>query len=219
MPSNARMARETREKERAGVLFIMYYQMGPERSLEKLRDNCAMVGLKLHLNTYKRYSARYDWQRRVLEATVTEREEREKDALAAVDKMNEEHIKVNRGLMAIAVAGLGHYQSELDNKRQAGLPSTLKLSVRDIVRLVRQAQIGERLARGQATSRAEVVVEVISTFVQEFALIFKAVNEIADPVEREREYIRQFDERLREYYSEQTGPTVKRLEGGGFGRY
>lgn len=219
MTKNPRLVRETRRAERAEVLFIMYYEMGPERSLEKLRDLCAKVGLKRHLNTFKTYSADFNWQRRVLERTVAEREEREKDALAQVDKMNDEHIKVHRGLMSVAVAGLQYYQAELENKRQAGLPQTLKLSVRDIVRLVRQAQVGERLARGEATSRSEVIVEVVATFVQEFALIFKAVNGIADPVEREREYIRQFDERLREYYSTVTGPAVKRLSGGGFGNY
>ena len=208
-------AKETRRAERAEVLFIMYYEMGPERSLEALRNTCAKLGLKLHLNTYKGYSADFNWQRKVLERSVAERAEREKDTLGQVDKMNQEHINVHRGLMGIAVAGINYYQTQLEQKRTAGLPASLKLSVEDIVRLVRQAQVGERLARGQATSRAEVVVEVISTFVQEFALIFKAVNDIADPAEREREYIRQFDERLRETYTAViTGPAVKKLESG-----
>lgn len=219
MPSNAKLARETRRQEVAEVLFVMYYAMGPERSLESLRDLCATVGLKRHINTFKRYSADFSWQRRILEKVVGEREEREKDALGQVDKMNEEHIKINRGLMSIAVAGLNFYTSQLEQKRSAGLPASLKMSVEDIVKLVRQAQLGERLARGQATSRAEVVVEVISTFVQEFALIFKSVNDIADPAEREREYIRQFDERLRQYYSTLTEPVVKRISGGGYATF
>ncbi len=199
-------------QEKADILFVMYHQMGPERSLEKLAEVCAKVGLKgTSLKTLKWYSARFDWQRRLLELTVKLREEREQDALRQVEKMNDQHVKVNQSLLALAVAGIQYHQQELERKRSAGLPANLKLSIRDIVRLVNQAQMGERLARGQATSRSEVMVEVIGTFVHEFALIFLAVNDIADSEERKREYVRRSDEMLREYYTQLTGPAIKQI--------
>jgi hypothetical protein len=125
--------------------------------------------------------------------------------------MNDQHVKVNQGLLSLAVAGIQYHNQQLERNRAAGLQANLKLSIRDIVRLVSQAQTGERLARGQATSRTEVMVEVIGTFVHEFALIFIAVNEIVDPAERKREYIRRSDEMLREYYSTLTGPAIKQI--------
>ncbi len=58
------------------------------------------------------------------------------------------------------------------------------------------------------------MVELIGTFVQEFALIFKAVNLMPDPIEREREYIKLFDERLKEFYSNVTDKAVKQVTNG-----
>jgi hypothetical protein len=208
--ANAAGAKRARCQEKADVLFVMYQQMGPERSLEMLARVCAKVGLRgCALNTLKRYSVMFDWQRRLLELTVRLREERETDTLQQIDKMNEQHIKVNQGLLSLGVAGIQYYQQEIQRKQAQGLPANFKFNIQDIVRLVAQAQTGERLARGQATSRSEVMVEVIGTFVHEFALVFIAVNDIADPVERKREYIRRTDEMLREYYSNLTGPAIK----------
>jgi len=210
--ANAAGAKQARCQEKADVLFVMYQQMGPERSLEALAGICAKVGLRgTALNTLKRYSVMFDWQRRLLELTVRLREERETDTLRQIDKMNEQHIKVSQGLLSLAVAGIQYHQQELQRKQAQGLPANLRLNIQDIVRLVAQAQTGERLARGQATSRSEVMVEVIGTFVHEFALIFIAVNEVADPAERKREYIRRSDEMLREYYSNLTGPVIKQI--------
>ena len=205
-------AKQARCQEKADVMFVMYQQMGAERSLEKLADICGKVGLRgASVHTLQRYSVMFDWQRRLLEFTVKLREEREQDTLHQIDKMNEQHIKVNQGLLSLAVAGIQYHQQQLERNRAAGLPANLKLEISDIVRLVAQAQTGERLARGQATSRSEVMVEVIGTFVHEFALIFLAVNDITDAAERKREYIRQSDEMLRGYYSSLTGPAIKQI--------
>ncbi len=210
--ADASGAKQARCEEKADILFTMYYQLGPERSLERLHEICTKVGLRgAALSTLKDYSSRFDWQRRLLELTVRERENKETDALHAIERMNDQHVKVNQGLLSLAVAGIQYHNQQLERNRAAGLQANLKLSIRDIVRLVSQAQTGERLARGQATSRTEVMVEVIGTFVHEFALIFIAVNEIADPAERKREYIRRSDEMLREYYSTLTGPAIKQI--------
>ena len=210
--ADATGAKQARCQEKADILFVMYQQMGADRSLEKLAGICSKVGLRgASVHTLQRYSIMFDWQRRLLELTVKLREEREQDALRQIDHMNEQHIQVNQGLLSLAVAGIRYHQQTLERNKAAGLPANLRLNITDIVRLVNQAQMGERLARGQATSRSEVMVEVIGTFVHEFALIFMAVNEIADPAERKRDYIRRSDEMLREYYSRLTGPTIKQI--------
>ena len=208
-----RLMREKRMEERSHILFLFYEQLGPDRSLELLHNMCTAVGLTVALNTLKRYSVKYEWQRKLLERSVQAKETREKEVLTQVDKMNADHIRVNQGLMGLAIAGINYYQDQLERKKAAGQRQVLPFSAADIVRLTRQAQLGERLARGQATSRTEIMVELIGTFVQEFALIFKAVNQMPDPVDREREYIKLFDQRLHEFYSRVTEVAVKKVEG------
>lgn len=220
MPSRNRLARIQREKEKADILFLIYEQMGPERSLNKLTEIVHTVGIKVSGKTLGRYSVKYEWQRQLLERQVALREAREQEALTAVDKMNEGHIQVNKGLMSLAIAGINYHQNKLEKNRAAGLPQTLNFNVRDIVRLVRQAQLGERLARGEATSRTEIFNEIIGTFVHEFAFMFIAVNGIADPEERKREFARLFDERLSEIYAAQvTQSTVKKVRTEVIGRF
>ncbi len=206
--------RERRREERAQILFLFYEQMGPDRSIMKLLEVCTAVGLKTSENTLKRYSVIYGWQRMLLERSVRAREQREQDFLGQVEKMNADHIRVNQGLMGLAIAGINYYQDQLEKKKASGMKQTLSFEPRDIVQLVKQAQLGERLARGQATSRSEIMVELIGTFVQEFALIFKAVNTMPDAVEREREYIKLFDEALKKYYSTITNQAVKQVTDG-----
>lgn len=214
--ADASGAKKARTEQKADMLFIMYYQLGPERSIENLAEMCTNLGLRgASITTLKSYSVRYEWQRRLLELTVKDRERREQDALNQIDKMNEQHVKINQGLLSLAVAGIQHYQAQIERSRKQGLGGTLNINVQDIVKLVAQAQNGERLARGQATSRTEVVIEVISTFVQEFGLIFIAVNDIADPAERKREYIKRADEMIREYYSSATGAVIDQIGMGG----
>jgi hypothetical protein len=212
---HANELRLARTQERADILFVMYWQMGPDRSMERLSETCTKLGLRgCSLNTLKRYSVAGDWQRRVLELTVKAREEREADSLKQVEDMNKAHINAHRALMGLALAGINKRQDELRKTQEAGKGAMLDIDYRDIVAMLRQAQVGERLARGEATSRTEVLIEVISTFVNEFALIFKAVNQFLTPEEREREYVRRFDEMLREYYSQITAPAIKQIQGG-----
>ena len=59
--------RAKRQKARADAFFIIYYSMGPERSLEKLCIYATELGLKKALTTLKRYSIQYYWQQRVIE--------------------------------------------------------------------------------------------------------------------------------------------------------
>jgi hypothetical protein len=214
MNKKERARRIKRVEEKAAILFLLYEQMGPTRSLEALADLCTKLALKAALRTLKGYSVKFNWQRQLLERSVKRREEQEQEVLNQVDKMNADHIRVHQGLMGLAIAGINYYQELLERKRAAGQHQSINFAPADIVRMIRQAQIGERLARGQATSRSEIMVELIGTFVQEFALIFKQINLIVDPVEREREYIKLFDERLHEFYSNVTDRSIKKITEG-----
>lgn len=206
MATNRKLSPRERTKEKADNLFLVYYQMGPGRSLEGLKELLTNIGHKISLNTLKRYSSEYNWQKRLLEVNHSLKEQYEKRALKQVEEMNKRHARFAQGLFSIALAGLKNLQSKMQESE-----GKLNLTVDEILRAYRTSQTGERLACGQATSRVEIWIDVVQTVVQEFGLIFMAVNEIKDREQRQQEFIRLSDEMIRRYYSAQAHQ--KALEG------
>ena len=194
-----RVWRQQRQKEKAEYLFLIYRFMGAERSLTKLLELCGMVGVKISLKTLELYSAKFDWQRRLLELNAEEIQRKEKALATQVEQMNQKHADFAQALLGLAAHGVRFQQK---TAKESDIGKTLPLSIPEIVSLYRTAQTGERLARGEATSRVEVWIQLASTVVREFALIFLSVNDIPDALERRAEYIRLSDEMMRRYYSE-----------------
>ncbi|MDD4984174.1 MAG: hypothetical protein PHQ43_00095 [Dehalococcoidales bacterium] len=176
---------------RAEGYFHVYYQMGPERSIEKLQNLLAEVGRKVSLNTLKRHSADFHWQKRVLD--IEAQKNHDEQILKTVREMNEHHAKLGRAMTTLGQASIQSYFNEIKAK------GSLKLSTYETANLIATGQKVERLARGQATERTEIYVEMVNTLVMKLAGVFIAVNEIADPEERKRQYAQQCDDILGEY--------------------
>lgn len=224
-PARDKAAREAAEQERTDGLFLVYWQMGPTRSLMGLAELATSVGLKRALSTYKRWSVKYDWQRRVLERNARERTRREQDFTQAIDQMNDRDAAMAQGMKGLLVAAINRYRRQMtegQQKRQQAAAQgvtvgpELDMDFRDMAALARTAVNIERMARGQATSRTEVWIEVATTIVQEFALIFMTVNQFATEEEREAEFIRMSDDMMTRYYSQATRKGVQ-LVGNGNG--
>jgi hypothetical protein len=204
------MAREQRTKEKADHLFIIYQQMGADRSINRLFTVCQAVGVKTSESSLHKYSQRFEWQRRLLELQSAEAERREQDVSKQVDDMNRQDALMAQGMKAMVLGGIRYHHDQMKTKAaeriRQGLTGDqiLDMDFKDIAYLGRSAQQIERLARGQATSRTEVWVDVASTVVREFVLIFAAVNGLSTPEEREREFDRLGDEMMTRLYSETT---------------
>jgi len=195
--------RQERERVKSQALFLAYKNMGPDRTLEKLHEMCLYIGLKLAVNTIKRYSVKYGWQRQILELQSKEAEERESDVARLVDDMNKQDASLAQGMKGLVAAGINFKREHI--KKKAGTDvQVLEMEFKDITNLARTAQQIERLARGEATSRTEVWTSVASTVVREFVLIFMAVNDIEDRDQRKDEFVRLGDEMMMRYYSEAT---------------
>ena len=67
------------------------------------------------------------------------------------------------------------------------------LSVREAIHLLRVGTDIERLARGQATTRAELTVQVLNPVINELVALFAEVNVIEDPDTRTRVYATKAD--------------------------
>lgn len=195
-----------RRKERADALFTIYWQMGAERSLVKLAALCSTAGVKTSIQTITRYSKDFGWQRKLLEMDQYSREAREREAIEEVAEMNRRHVQMAQGMIGIAFAGMKRFRTLITQASDGAVD----MSIDDMVKLYRAAQTGERLARGEATSRVEVWMDVVETVVKEFGLIFMAVNEIDVPEERQNEFIRLSDDMIRRYYRS----NVKELQEG-----
>jgi len=204
-----------RVEERQEYFFLVYEQMGVGRTLKRLWGLVRGVGAEISLKTLERYSSVYNWQVKILERAARHESAGFQDVQAQVDKMTAEHVRTFQDIGALVMAGIKHWQAEVEKRVKAGLPPTLEVDLVTIGKLAQIYQHGERLARGLATSKAEVIVEVLPPLVKDMFAVFLAVNVITnDPPElvkkREAEFISRGDQVLIQYY----GKTTKELPEG-----
>lgn len=100
------------------------------------------------MNTLKRWSARYDWQRRVQEYDRQRAREEEALRRQEIEEMNRRHI-------ALALENQRRAVLVIERLIQQG-----KLNAWAAVNLLKQSVDLERLARGAATERQEVRPDV-----------------------------------------------------------
>jgi hypothetical protein len=151
-------------QRRSESFYLVYAALGPSRSLTKLQKTLADLGLKISANTLKTYSARYNWQHRaeLVDGAHTAVE------LATVPREMDER----QGRLAVAMQALAREKLESIDP--------LHLSVRDAIHLLRVGTDIERLTRGQATTRAELTVQVLNPVINELVALFAEVNVIED---------------------------------------
>jgi len=197
-----------RADERQEYFFLVYEQMGISRSLKRLWGLVRGVGAQISLGTLERYSAEYNWQSRILERAARHEAADFVEIQDQVEKMTQDHIQVFQDIGALVTAGIKHWKKKIDDRVAAGMGEGLEMDLTDIGRLADLYQKGERLARGLATSKAEVIVEVLPPLVKDIFAVFLAVNVITnDPPElvrkRQSEFITRADGVMVQYYGGQ----------------
>lgn len=171
--------RVARQKARADAFFIVYYDMGPERSLEKLRDHVAALGLRRALNTFKRYSVAYDWQQRVI-AEDTKKHNRDlADRETVRSEMMNRQSKMGRTLQSLAIASMFTFQEAI----QAG--GKLNFTPAEIVALAKAGADLELRAAGEPTFKVEITTVLYNVMLVRIAAIFRECNKL--PTEDARE--------------------------------
>lgn len=197
-----------RADERQEYFFLVYEQMGVSRSLKRLWGLVRGVGAQISLKTLERYSADYNWQSRILERAARHEAADFVAIQDQVEQMTQDHIRVFQDIGALVTAGIKHWKKQIDDRITAGMGDGLDMDLTDIGRLADLYQKGERLARGLATSKAEVIVQVLPPLVKDIFAVFLAVNVITnDPPElvkkRQSEFITRADAVMVEYYGGQ----------------
>lgn len=210
--SHLSQAREAKTAERQAWAFLLYEAMGASRTLSALTDVVRSLGIRrCGQKTLERWSRKYHWQQRLMERQAGREGLVTQTALDMKKAMEDRHVTVFTTIENLAREGLKYQFSEVAKRAADGLPG-LELEPELILRLAEGAQRGERLARGEATSKAQVVVQVVGPLVRDIFAVFMAVNVITnDPIElqrkRQAEFIKRGDEILGGYYLEEgTGP-------------
>lgn len=182
-----------RAQERAEYFFLVYEEMGVNRSLKRLWGLVRGIGVSITVKTLERYSAEYNWQSRILERAARHESAGFQDVQDQVDQMTQDHIRVFQDIGSLVTAGIRHWRQKIDERVAAGMDGGLKMDLSDIGRLADLYQKGERLARGLATSKAEVIIEVLPPLVKDLFAVFLAVNVITnDPPELVRKRLSEF---------------------------
>lgn len=136
----------------AETAFAQYCALGSRvgaRSLKKLaRQNClSEVNYRTLRRRYEMWSARDDWQRRVVEYDLEQAQRKQAKREEELDKMEEEHALVARQGVLLAA------------KRIKELMDEGKFGPHSSVQLLEVASKLERIARGGATERIEAKSE------------------------------------------------------------
>jgi len=170
---------QTSVKQKADSFFYIYLMMGEDRSLTKLHEILTNTGLTITLASLKHYSTHYDWQLRLEETTAhlqahttTER------AASTIIKMNDSQAKLGTAFQALA------RQNIIKNL----IPNFTTLTPRDTAYLADVGVKLERLARGEATTRQEVVNSLVSPMVFNIINLYQQVNMIDDVERRQQEF-------------------------------
>jgi hypothetical protein len=175
-----------RSSVRANILFSLYYQAGPSRSLVRLRDDARLLGVRISLATLKRYSSTCDWQARVARLDEEAELRHDERSLERIAAMNERQSQLGRSLQGAAATSL---QSLLRDAARLG-----EISPAEIARLADIGSKLERLALGEATERRDIITSAWNVVVRDVVELFCAVNGTPDPDARAAEFARGLDD-------------------------
>ena len=181
-------------REKADLIFHVYYQQGPDRSLKRLHSDLKTMGVRTSLATLKRYSKEYGWQEHIRNQDTEARQQQNQRGVEDVLDMNERHTQVARALQGAGVSALQRLLA--DDSRLGNLKAS------DITRLVDLGIKAERKAVGASSDRREIALETWNDVVTSVVKLFTEINEEPDPDSRAARFAlridRLVDERLAE---------------------
>ena len=163
-------------EERAGLFFLLYAQLGPSRSLERVRELAAEAGIAVSLTTLKRYSSKNQWVQRVLEVDAQAAAAHHARAVESLSAGLERHAQLGRAFQRLAA---GAAEVLLQDRTRLGSSS--------LAGVARAGQIGAQLERGAASEqrdRAALALEIWNLLIIQLVDGFLELNDLDDPQAR-----------------------------------
>ncbi len=177
--------------ERSDVIFHIYVEMGPRRSLAKLRRRLGEFGWSISLSTLKLYSSRDGWRQRIERLDAEAAERRRKSSVSSVMAMEERQAQLDRALQGAGGTALRRLLED-DARLSQMKPS-------EIARLLELGMREERRAVGEVAMRADVQVTIWNTVTKQIIPAFIEANKHPDVDVRARRFIETFDRIIDEH--------------------
>ena len=171
------MSRRSDVTTKADLLFALYVELGPERSLDLLRIRCGEVGVRISSSTLEKYSSQYRWQERLAAIETRARASTDQRLAETIAEMNRRQALLGQAMQtagALAVTRINENEEIVD-------PT-------DAARLIEGGSRLQRLASGEATSRSEVINNTLQAIIMEIVALFLRVNEFSEQDDRTREF-------------------------------
>ena len=170
MTTNKKIGRPTNHalaKKNHQAFFDLYLMMGPDRSLARLKETLAELGLVITLNTLKNYSVRYHWQQRLSDAEERAQAQQQESDASTLITMNDRQANLGEVTQRLAA----HYLTQTFDQVRLD-PSSVRGTSLDIARLLEAGSKLERLARGEVTNRTEARTQAYSVMVHQISEVF-----------------------------------------------
>jgi hypothetical protein len=161
-------------RQRSQHFFELYFLLGPDRSIDKLRQMLLHLGTNAARNTLVAYSRDFKWQERVRDLDSAQQAERDQTLQFETTRMDEDHARLGK---AMQILGARKFDA-------LGKQTPETLDVGDAIRMVRTGVDIERLAKGAPTERKELVAYVWNIAIKDIVTLFLEVNIIKDEKDR-----------------------------------
>lgn len=144
--------RQKGESARAFEAFLVYLQMGPERSQQAVAQRCSKS-----VSLIRRWSSDNKWVERCRAWDNYLQQEAKKAAVAEVRKMNQRHAKMASAIQATAMQALQELGTDMVNPKN--FASIVKLAT-DLERQSLTAETVELEEEAKADEGVEIVIDV-----------------------------------------------------------
>ena len=172
-------------REKADLFFFVYYQYGPDRSIQRLHSDLKTMGVRISVATLKRYSKENGWQEHIRNLDAEARQQQSQRAVQDEVAMNKRQTQLARALLGAGGAAL--QQLLADAVRLRGM------KVGDIVLLIDSGLRAERSAVGASSDRREIAVETWNDVVTSVVQLFTEINHEPDPDNRAQRFALRID--------------------------
>ena len=149
--------RQPKESDKAWKAFMIYRDMGPERTLRKVAEiRQKETGINASIDSVnwnvERWSSRWGWRMRVEEWERELDNHRRRVTLREIEKMHERHIQLSKTIQGLGALELNKLWNLV---RKDGLSGQMMISVADIIKLLESGVKLERNSRGQPDAITE----------------------------------------------------------------
>jgi len=186
----------SRSLSRADVLFALYYELGPDRSLSNLHDHLGALGIRVSLTTLKRNCSRYGWQERVAQVDARGASLGERHSLKTALAMHDRHLQLARAVQGAGGSALQHLM------RSDARLSDMKPA--DIVRLLELGIRAERAALEQTATRRDVATVFANIVTHAVVELFERTNSMAEPATRAEAFAGGLDRIVEQHLKEES---------------